>query len=109
MSLRILGVPKESWAKECRVACSPAVAGTLTKKGFTVEVEKGAGAAASFRDLDYEAAGAKIVDRNAAFQADIVLKLRQPSLEETKLFREDGILYSFLYPKQNKVRSILIT
>ena len=32
---------------------------------------------------------------------DIVLKLRQPSLEEAKLFREDSTLYSFLYPKQN--------
>jgi len=30
-----------------------------------------------------------------------VLKLRQPSSEEAKLFREEGILYSFLYPKQN--------
>jgi NAD(P) transhydrogenase len=97
-----IGIPKESWPKECRVACSPVVAGTLTKKGFTVEVEKGAGTLASFRDQDYEAAGAKIVDRNTAFQSDIVLKLRQPSKEEVALFKNEGTLYSFLYPKQNQ-------
>jgi hypothetical protein len=77
--LRFLGIPKESWPKECRVACSPVVAGTLTKKGFTVEVEKGAGTLASFRDQDYEAAGAKIVDRNTAFQSGKEIQsLRHP-------------------------------
>ena len=65
----IVGVPKESWTKEARVACTPAVAATLTKKGFTVEVEKGAGTGAKFRDMDYEASGAKIVDRKTAFGA----------------------------------------
>ena len=67
--INIIGVPKESWAKEARVACTPAVAATLTKKGFTVEVEKGAGLGAKFRDMDYEASGAKIVDRKTAFGA----------------------------------------
>ena len=38
-------------------------------------------------DDDFAAAGAKIVSKEAAFQQDITLKLRQPSLEETKLFR----------------------
>ena len=45
------------------------MAATLTKKGFTVEVEKGAGTLAKFRDMDYEASGAKIVDRKTAFGA----------------------------------------
>ncbi len=35
------------------------------------------------------------------FPPDIVLKLRQPTSEEAKLFKEEGVLYSFLYPKQN--------
>jgi len=52
--------------------------------------------------MDYEAAGAKIVDSNAAFQSDIVLKVRQPSTEEAPKFKEGGTLYSFLYPAQNK-------
>merc|ERR1712241_960983 len=45
--------------------------------------------------------GAKIVKKETAFQQDITLKLRQPSMEETKLFREGANLYSFLYPGQN--------
>ena len=36
-----------------------------------------------------------------AYQQDITLKLRQPSLEEVKLFKNEAILYSFLYPGQN--------
>ena len=42
------------------------------------------------------------MDKKTAFNQDIVLKLRQPSMEEVKLFKEGGILYSFLYPGQNK-------
>merc|ERR1711936_1052935 len=96
-----LGVPAETWTNEKRVACTPAVAAMLTKKGFTVNVQEGAGKLSSFRDDDFAAAGAKIVPKEAAFQQDITLKLRQPSLAETKLFREEATLYSFLYPGQN--------
>ena len=63
-----IGVPKETWANEKRVALSPAVTAMLTKKGFTVHVEEGAGRLAQFRDEDYAAEGAKIVKRNDAFQ-----------------------------------------
>merc|ERR1711899_71150 len=96
-----IGIPAESWTNEKRVACTPAEAAMLTKKGFTVNVQEGAGKLSSFRDDDFAAAGAKIVPKEAAFQQDITLKLRQPSLEETKLFREGANLYSFLYPGQN--------
>merc|ERR1711936_396811 len=82
-----IGIPAESWTNEKGVACTPAVAAMLTKKGF--------------RDNVFAAAGAKIVPKEAAFQQDITLKLRQPSLAETKLFRDEATLYSFLYPGQN--------
>ena len=82
-----IGIPAESWTNEKRVACTPAVAAMFTKKGFTVHIQEGAGKLSSFRDDDFAAAGAKIVSKEAAFQQDITLKLRQPSLEETKLFR----------------------
>lgn len=84
------------------MACVPAVAGNLIKKGFSVNVEENAGAASNFRNQDYEAVGANIVKKKKAFQSDIVLKLRQPSIEEASIFRDEGTLYSFLYPKQNK-------
>lgn len=47
---------------------SPAVTAALVKKGFTVNIEKGAGEGAKFRDEDYLAAGANIVDGNKAFE-----------------------------------------
>jgi len=96
-----IGVPAETWTNEKRVACTPAVTAMLTKKGFTVNVQEGAGKLSSFRDDDFAAAGAKIVGKDAAFQQDITLKLRQPSMDEVKLFRDEATLYSFLYPGQN--------
>merc|ERR1712226_392130 len=97
-----LGVPKEIWAGEKRVAITPAVTQTLVKKGFTIKVEDGAGALSNFRNQDYEASGGKIVDKTGVFDSDIVLKLRQPSIQEAAQFREESTLYSFLYPAQNK-------
>merc|ERR1712226_1681943 len=96
-----LGVPAETWTNEKRVACTPANTALFTKKGFTVNVQEGAGRLSNFRDEDYAAAGANIVSKEAAFAQDITLKLRQPSLEEVALLRDEATLYSFLYPGQN--------
>merc|ERR1712061_152645 len=97
-----LGVPKESWLNEKRVAISPAATAMLVKKGFNVNVETGAGKLSQFPDEAYAAEGAKIVAKAEAFQQDITLKLRQPSIEETALLRDNATLYSYLYPGQNK-------
>merc|ERR1711878_137578 len=97
-----LGVPAETWTNEKRVACTPANTALFTKKGFTVNIQEGAGRLSNFRDEDYAAAGGNIVSKDAAFKQDITLKLRQPSMEEVKLFRDESTLYSFLYPAQNK-------
>merc|ERR1712156_1325901 len=97
-----LRVPAETWTNEKRVACTPANTALLTKKGFTVNIQEGAGRLSNFRDEDYAAAGGNIVSKDAAFKQDIVLKVRQPSKEEAPKFKEGGTLYSFLYPAQNK-------
>jgi NAD/NADP transhydrogenase alpha subunit len=52
-----------------RVSLTPVVAAILSKKGFSVKVEKGAGAEAKFRDSDYAASGASVVDRNSVFES----------------------------------------
>jgi len=96
-----LGVPAETWLNEKRVACTPAVTAALTKKGFTINVQEGAGFLSNFRDEDFAAAGANIVGKDAAWTQDITLKLRQPSMEEVALLKDEAILYSFLYPGQN--------
>jgi NAD(P) transhydrogenase len=76
-----IGIPKESYLNEKRVALTPAVVSTLAKKGFTLNVEENAGIGASFMNEDYQNAGAKIVSRNAAYASNIILKVRQPSPE----------------------------
>jgi len=96
-----LGVPKETWTGERRVAISPAVTAALTKKGFNVNVESNAGALANFRNVDYEAAGGKVVDAQTALSADIVLKLRQPTIAEANKLKDGATIYSYLYPAQN--------
>ncbi|ENN75183.1 hypothetical protein YQE_08195, partial [Dendroctonus ponderosae] len=96
-----IGVPKEIWKNEKRVAITPLVAQTLVKKGFNVNIEQSAGALAKFRNEDYEQAGAKLVNNQKIFQSDIILKVRQPLNEEVPNFRENSTLISFLYPAQN--------
>ena len=67
-----IGVPKETTALERRVAQTPESVAKLTKEGWSVLVESGAGELASFTDAAYTAAGAKIVDKNAAYGASLV-------------------------------------
>jgi len=71
-----IGVPKETFKGERRVAVVPASVQALVKKGFTVNVEQGAGVAASFNNPDYEAAGAKITQVKDVYNSNIVLKVR---------------------------------
>ena len=99
----VIGVPKEKFQGERRVALVPSVVETLTKKGFSVLIEDGAGAAANFANGKYTDAGAKITDKNEVFgKADIVLKVRGPELDEVNLFRDKSNLLSFIYPARNK-------
>jgi NAD(P) transhydrogenase subunit alpha len=97
-----LGIVQETKGNERRVAASPGVVARWVKAGWEVDVEKGAGAAASYPDAQYTEAGAKIVDRAAAWHADIVLKVRQPEPAEVAQLREGGTLISFLFPAQNE-------
>ena len=97
-----IGVPREVFPNERRVALAPAAVQSLVKAGFSVTVEDGAGAEAFFSNKDYEAAGATIKSKNDAFGADIVLKVRPPEMDEVGLLKENKNLISFLYPAQNK-------
>ena len=98
-----IGIPRETFANEKRVATVPEVVEKLIKLGFAVAVESGAGAAANFGDDTYIAAGAKIVPSAAELWqgADIVFKVRAPSVEEVGLLRQGGSLISFIWPAQN--------
>ncbi|KAI0197208.1 NAD(P) transhydrogenase [Xylaria flabelliformis] len=99
-----VGVPRETFANERRVAISPQNVALLKKKGFgKVIVERGAGIEADFLDEAYEKAGATIVEPGAVWgAADIVLKVRGPNLAEIDRMKEGATLISFLQPAQNK-------
>ena len=98
-----IGVPREVFPGEKRVATVPDVVEKLIKLGFHVSVEPGAGAAANFDDASYVAAGARIAPNTASLWsgADIVFKVRVPSLDEVALVREGQTLVSFVWPAQN--------
>ncbi len=99
----LIGVPTETAAGEKRVATVPDVVSKLTKLGFSVAVQSGAGDAANFGDDAYRAAGAQIVPTAEALwgQADIVFKVRPPTPQEVALMREGGTLIGFVWPAQN--------
>lgn len=87
-----LGVPRETVPGEARVATTPDVVKKLTGKGFEVLVEKGAGDAAGYHDDAYLEAGAILTDAAGALGADIVAKVRKPSLDEIAMLK-DGAVY----------------
>jgi NAD(P) transhydrogenase len=103
-----VGIPKESYPGERRVAITPQNVKLLLKKGFSrVLIERGAGAEAQFTDEAYEQAGAKTVDRRSVFsESDILLKVRALSIDgadsEVDAIREGATVISFLYPVQNR-------
>ena len=97
---QLIGVPRESAAGEKRVATVPEVVEKLVKLGFRVAVQSGAGEAANFGDDAYRAAGAQIVPQ-VWDSADIVFKVRAPSMAEVELLREGSTLVSFVWPAQN--------
>ncbi len=72
----MIGVPRETAAGERRVALVPAVIASLTKAGFDVLVERGAGAEAGFPDAEYEKQGAAVGDRAAVFAAPVIAQVR---------------------------------
>ena len=98
-----IGVPRESHPGERRVATTPEVASQLMKLGYSVVVQSGAGAEASFADDAYRGAGCEIVASSAEVydQSDIVLKVRAPDNDELGMLRSGQTLISFLWPAQN--------
>ncbi len=98
-----IGIPKEIYAGEKRVATTPEVASQLMQLGFEVAVETGAGTAATFADAAYTGVGCEVVSTAADIwaNADIIMKVRMPDADETGLMRSDQTLISFLWPAQN--------
>lgn len=93
-----IGVPKETWAGETRVAVTPETAKKLKAQGHEVQVESGAGLAASVTDEAYAAVGATIVDAATALGAELVLKVRSPQAHELPQMKPGAGLVGMLNP-----------
>jgi NAD(P) transhydrogenase subunit alpha len=99
-----VGALKETAPGEARVALTPESAGRLQKLGYECLVEKGAGQAASITDEAYEAAGVEVVASAADLwkNADVVVKVREPSKKEVDAAPDGKILISFIWPAANE-------
>lgn len=99
-----VGIPVEISPNELRVAATPKTVKRLQKQGFDVYIQKGAGIKANYSDAEFQEAGATVVPSAADIygQSDIVLKVKEPSIEEVDLMREGLVTLSYLFPAQNQ-------
>jgi H+-translocating NAD(P) transhydrogenase subunit alpha len=86
---------------ERRVAATPETVAKLTAAGLDVVVERGAGEAARFSDADFTGAGARIGESSELSDADVVVRVTPPTLDEARAIRRDAVLLSFVAPHRN--------
>ncbi len=106
----IVGVPRESYPGERRVALTPAVVPNLAKAGLEVVLQAGAGESAGYPDAHYVEKGAKILpDRASVFSsAEVILQVLGygandlTGREDVRLYRRDQVLIGFLRPFQRE-------
>ncbi len=93
-----VGVPKETKDHEYRVGLVPMGVRALVAAGHEVLIQAGAGTGAGFADADYAAAGASIVaDADAAYAADMVVKVKEPLPAERGKLRPGQVLFTYLH------------
>jgi len=103
-----IGVPAETARGERRVAVTPEGASRLARDGHQLLVQAGAGDPAGFPDEAYRAAGAGVVATAAqALGAELVLKVRAPSLAEAEGLAEGAVLAAFLSPGSPAAEALL--
>lgn len=101
----IIGIPKEIFPGENRVAMVPDVAGKLIKKGFEVFIERDAGLNAGFTNEEYEKVGVKVLSdlKELYSKSDIILKVQRPidhpqyGKNELELMKPGSLLITFMY------------
>ncbi len=94
-----IGVPREIKNHEYRVAITPTGVHELTSHGHEVVIETGAGDGSSITDAELTAAGAAIAPtaEDVWGEADMVLKVKEPTAAEYPLMREDLVLFTYLH------------
>ncbi len=94
-----IGVPKEIKTLEFRVGLRPSGVVELVHDGHEVFVETNAGEGIGMTDADYEAAGATVLrTAEQVFDvADMIVKVKEPQLNECDMLREDQVLFTYLH------------
>ena len=95
----IIGVPKEIKLQEHRVGLTPESVNVLTEKKHEVLVENNGGFEAGFTNEDYFASGAKIIKTPDEIfkRAELIVKVKEPQMNEVKMIREGQIIYTYLH------------
>lgn len=92
-----IGIPKEISFQECRIALTPLSVALLVNNGHKIIIESGAGIGANFSDKDYSEQGAQIsFSKKDVYDADIIVKIAPPTLEEIGLMHKGQTLFSTL-------------
>ncbi|GAA6615421.1 alanine dehydrogenase [Scytonema sp. NUACC26] len=93
-----IGIPKETKDQEFRVGLSPSSVRVLKENGHNIFVEQGAGVGAGFTDEDYQNVGAAIVSTpDAAWNRELVIKVKEPLSSEYKFLQKEQILFTYLH------------
>ncbi|MBM5799247.1 MAG: alanine dehydrogenase [Cyanobacteria bacterium K_DeepCast_35m_m2_023] len=92
-----IGVPREIKRDEQRVALTPDGARELVGQGMEVRIEHGAGLGAGIADEAYAAIGARLVQRDEAWAAHLVVKVKEPQPQEFAFLRPDLVLFTYLH------------
>ncbi len=106
----LIGVPKEIKNHEYRVGMVPGSVRELIRNGHQIIVQTQAGAGIGISDQDYQAAGAKIVDSAEEIfnQAELIVKVKEPQLEECKRLRKGQLLFTYLHLAPDPVQTELL-
>lgn len=99
-----VGCVREIKNNEYRVGMTPDNIRTYVAHGHTVYIEKSAGAGSGFTDIEYEQAGAAIMDtaKEVWEYSDMIVKVKEPLKEEYQYFKKGLILYTYLHLAANK-------
>jgi alanine dehydrogenase len=93
----IIGVPRETKEGEHRVAMTPDGVRELVAHGHRVLVERGAGDDSSIHDDEYRAAGGELMGAGDAWDAGLVVKVKEPQPDEFAQLRPDLVLFTYLH------------
>ncbi len=100
----IIGVPKEIKDHEFRVALTPSGAKELCERGHRVIIQKGAGEGTGFPDQAYQQAGAVLLStaKEVFAEGQVILKVKEPQLEEWELLTGHHVLFAYLHLAASK-------